>query len=90
MHGRVRQGLLVASSVALESDEGVELEGRISGANPALRQFVINAVSVVWSDATRFERYGPRQLTPGRQAAVKGRWNAERTQVLASAIHIED
>lgn len=89
VQGRMNQGLLRASSVAIEPEEPVELEGSISATDAMARSFVVKGVTIVWSSATRFEGDTAKLLKPKRRVAVIGHWNAGRSHVEATRLHIE-
>jgi Domain of unknown function (DUF5666) len=89
VRGLALAGLLRANSVTLEAPELVELEGSISAADAVARSFVVNGITVVWSASTRFEGGGAPLLKPRRRVAVVGHWNAERSQLLATRLHVE-
>ena len=89
VHGRTELGLLLASQLEVEADEPVEFEGTISTADNVNRSFVLNGTTVDWSDTTVFIGGGPGLLGPLRRAAVVGRWNADRSHLKASQIHVE-
>lgn len=90
--GRSVGGLLLAQSVAAESDDAdpvTELEGTISSANPAGRSFVLRGVTVLWGADTRIIGGPVSLIAARRKAAVKGRLGADRLSLQASIIHVE-
>ena len=89
VQGHMSQGLLRASSVEIEPEELVELEGSISAADAVTRSFVVKGVTVVWSNTTRFEGGTATLLKPKRRVAVTGHWNAERSHLVATHLHVE-
>jgi len=89
VHGRSRHGVLMATDVTVEPDEPVELEGTISAADLAQRTFVLRGVTVVWSGRTIVKGGTTSMLTSRRHVGVVGRWNADRSRVEATRIHVE-
>ncbi len=90
--GRSVGGLLLAQSVAAESDDAdpvTELEGTISSANPAGRSFVLRGLTVLWGADTRIIGGPVSLIAARRKAAVKGRLSADRLSLQASIIHVE-
>ena len=89
VHGVSARGVLLASTVRVEPDEPVELEGTISAADTPRRSFVLRGITVVWSASTVFEGGSARLLAARRRVAVVGRWNADRSRLEALHIHVE-
>ena len=89
VHGRSSLGVLRATSVAIEADEPVELEGTIASADASRQTFVLRGVTVAWTGSTAFTGGTPALLTARRRVAVVGRWNADRSRVDALRIHVE-
>ena len=89
VHGRSSLGVVRATSVAVEADEPVELEGAIVSADAARQTFVLRGVTVAWTAGTSFTGGAPALLTARRRVAVVGRWSADRAKVDALRIHVE-
>lgn len=93
--GRAVAGTIVASKVELESEDGsdgenVELEGRISALDDQAKTFVLARLVVAYGSA-RFEEGGSEaDLEALPKLKVKGRLSADRTQVVATTIKIDD
>ncbi len=88
-HGRALGGVLVADELAVEAPEPLEFSGTITSVDAAARRFVVQGRTVSWSATTTFEGGGARLLAPRRRVEVKGRWNADRTVVEATQLHVE-
>ena len=95
VRGSLRNGVLVASRIAIENDDdnnagAFEIEGTIDTveALPAQR-FTVRSVSVNWSAATRFEGGTAADIKVGRRVAVTGPLSADRTRIDATSIHVE-
>lgn len=93
VHGSLRNGVLVASRVELEDDDGgneaFELEGLIDTVDATTLRFTVRGVTVMWNAATRFEGGSAADILVGRKAEIKGRLSADRSLIEASLIHIE-
>lgn len=89
VQGRVVNGLLQATQIALEAEAPVELAGVVSELHLAERSLVLRGITVTWTAATRFEGGTARLLAPNRRVAVVGRWSPGRRQLEASRIHLE-
>lgn len=94
VEGRTRDGLLVATRVAVDAEDGggseaIELEGSIGATNPAARSFTLRGLTVLWTDATRFESSRASDIADGRRASVKGRLGPDGSRVEATVIHVE-
>jgi hypothetical protein len=91
--GSLRNGVLAASRVELEDDDGgdaaFELEGRIDAVDTAAMRFSVRGVNIMWSAATRFDSSSAADIVVGRKAEIKGRLSADRSLIEASLIHIE-
>jgi hypothetical protein len=91
--GALRGGVLIASRVEREDDEGgseaFEIEGRIDAVDTPLRRFVVRGVTVVWSAATRFDSSSPADLVVGNRADVRGQLSSDGTRLEATVVHVE-
>ena len=90
--GSIRNGVLVATTVRLETDaesEGFELEGLISAPNASNLTFVVRGVTVVYSATTRFDSSTAADIVAGRKVSVKGTISADGTRFAAASIHVE-
>ena len=93
VEGRFEAGRLVARKVELEDhdddDQGIEIEGLVSGLDAAARTFTIRGVSIMWGDGTRFEDGVATQLRDGVKVEVRGTLAADGVTVLADKIEFE-
>ena len=93
VRGSLRNGVLVASRIELEDDDGgaeaFELEGRIDAVDLMAMRFTVRGVNIMWSTETRFDSSSAADIAVGRKAEVKGRLSADRSLIEASLIHIE-
>ncbi|MDP1693834.1 MAG: DUF5666 domain-containing protein [Burkholderiaceae bacterium] len=94
VHGSLRRGVLVASRVELEDEEGgpeaFELHGSISSVDAAASRFVVRGLTVVWSATTRFESGTPADdIKIDRRVEVKGRLSADGLLIEATSVHFE-
>jgi len=93
VHGSLRNGVLVASRVELESADGgpeaFELHGRIDAVDAPAQRFVVRGVTVMWSTATRFESSSPGDITVGRNVEVKGVLSNDGQRIDATLVHVE-
>lgn len=93
VEGRLLGGVLLASQVELEDDDGddesFELHGSIEAVDAALNQFVVRGTTVLWSAATRFDSSAPADLVVGRLVEVRGRLSADAQRIDATLIHVE-
>ncbi|MDH4289637.1 MAG: DUF5666 domain-containing protein [Aquincola sp.] len=91
--GSLRGGVLLASKVEFEDDEGdgasFELHGAIQSADPAAMRFVVRGVTVVWSVSTRFDSGSAADLVTGASVEVRGRLSSDRLTIDATLIHLE-
>jgi hypothetical protein len=92
--GSLRGGVLFATRVQLEDDEGsdqsFELHGNIESVDAAAMRFVVRGITVMWSIATRFDSSSPTDLQVGRSVEVRGRLLSDGSGIDASLIHVED
>lgn len=72
VHGRMRDGVLEATEVAVEAAEPLELSGRVSGLEASLQRFSLKGWQVQWTPATRFSGGTALGLRDGRKLTVKG------------------
>lgn len=91
--GSLLGGVLRATKVELEDDEGTdqsfELSGSIESVDVAAMRFVVRGVAVMWSASTRFDSSSASDLVVGRRVAVRGRLSADGQRIEASSIHVE-
>lgn len=85
--GTMRQGVLVASEVAAEAAEPVELSGRISQLNG--QTFTVQGRLVRWDAATRFRGGTAANLRPGRSLNVRANWRPGDAALQAVQITLE-
>jgi hypothetical protein len=93
VNGALRGGVLIASRVEREDDEGgdeaFEIEGRIDAVDTPAQRFLVRGVTVVWSAATRFDSGTPADLVVGRRVEVKGQLSSDGTRLEATVVHVE-
>ncbi len=95
VHGSLRNGVLVASRIEIETDDdnnagSFEIEGTIDTVEPRPAQrFTVRGVTVAWSAATRFDSSSAADIAVGRRVSVKGPLSADRTRIDALEIHVE-
>jgi hypothetical protein len=93
VEGSLRGGVLRATQVELEDDEGTgesfELHGSIESADAAAMRFVVRGVTVAWSAGTRFDSGGPADLVVGRLVEVRGRLAPDGLLIEATLIHVQ-
>ena len=93
INGGLRNGVLVASRVELDNDEGgpeaFELHGRIDAVDALAQRFVVHGVTVMWSSTTRFDSSSAGDIAVGRNVEVKGRLSSDGLRVDATLIHVE-
>ena len=91
--GSLRDGVLVASRVELEAEdgdaEGFELHGGVESVDPVTMRFVVRGVTVMWDADTEFEGGSAADIRVGREVEVKGRLSTDGSQIEATSIHIE-
>jgi hypothetical protein len=92
VEGALREGLLRASVVEIETDDriddrGFELRGRIESVNASARTFVLRGQAISWARADlRLDNGTLADLVIGREVDVKGRPSADRTVLEATRI----
>lgn len=72
--GDMREGVLVAQTVAAEAAEPLELSGRVQAINGPAQTFDLAGWTVHWGARTAFGPGLPDGLRVGRKIAVIGRW----------------
>ena len=91
--GSLRDGVLVASRVELEAEdgdaEGFELHGGVESVDPVTMRFVVRGVTVMWDANTEFEGGSAADIRVGREVEVKGRLSTDGSQIEATSIHLE-
>lgn len=93
VRGNAAGGVLVASSVALRSDddsfnEGVDIRDLIATVDSAAQTFTLRGITVFYGNAPRVDNGSLADLVNGvgRSVRVRGVLSADRTRVLASRI----
>jgi hypothetical protein len=93
VEGSLRDGVLRATEVELEDDEGgdesFELNGSIESVDAAAMRFVVRGVTVMWSAVTRFESSSAADLSAGRSVEVRGRLSSDGLRIDATLIHVQ-
>jgi hypothetical protein len=91
--GSLRAGVLIASRVQVNSDDGgaepFELNGRIESVDAPAQRFVLRGVTVQWSASTVFDSTGPAAIAVGRSVEVRGRLSADGLLIEATSVHVE-
>jgi Domain of unknown function (DUF5666) len=91
--GRIVDGVLVATEVEVEDDEGgdedLELHGAIESVDAPNRRFVVRGVNVQWTASTLFDSSSAADIVQGRQVELRGRMSPEGTVVEARRIHVQ-
>ncbi len=93
VRGNAAGGVLVASSVALRSDndafnEGVDIRDLIATVDSAAQTFTLRGITVFYGNAPRVDNGSLADLVNGvgRSVRVRGVLSADRTRVVASRI----
>lgn len=89
VHGTMRGGVLVATEVAAQAAEPLELAGRITGLDAPGQSFIVQGRTVRWDATTRFSRGSGQDLRLGRTVAVRARWRPGESSLLAQQIALE-
>lgn len=95
VEGSLRNGVLVATKVELESRHGdddsrkPELHGAISALDTTAQTFVLRGVTVSYAAVQTWRDGSAQNLAVGRALEVKGTWSAGGTIVQASRIQFE-
>ncbi len=95
VQGTVRNGVLVATKVSLESkhrgddSHALQLIGAITALDSTAKTFVVRGVTVSRSSATVYVNGVEADLAVGRKVHVKGTLGSTRSQVLASQISFD-
>ncbi len=93
--GTVRNGVLVATQVELESrhkgdaDRRFELHGLITAVDAAAQTFVVRGVTVSYAGSVSYTGGTAANLVVGTRVEVRGGAGSSRTQVVATAIAFE-
>jgi hypothetical protein len=93
--GAVVDGVLVARKVEIESDdedeqEGFEIEGRVTGVDPAQSSFVVHGVTVSFAGAVEFVGGTVADLMVDSKVEVHGSLADDGQTIVASRIEFED
>ena len=89
VHGSMRDGVLIATEVAAEAPEPLELAGRITALDAGSQTLLLNGWQVRWDAATRFSGGVSASLRVGRQVAVKARWRPGDAALVATKISLD-
>lgn len=89
VHGSMRQGVLVATEVAAQAAEPLELAGSIAAMDAGSQTFLLHGWQVRWDAATRFSGGSSAGLRVGGQIALRARWRPGETALLALQIALE-
>lgn len=89
VHGTMRAGVLVATEVAAEAAEPLEISGRLSGLDRARNSFMLKGWRVQWTAATRFDGGSALGLRNGRSLTVRGSWRPGAASLQALQIALE-
>lgn len=94
--GALRAGVLVATTVGIETeqsvdDRGFELKGSISAVDTVARTLVVRGQTISWARSDLVLEHGTlADLVVGRTIEVKARPTADRTGLEATKISFED
>ena len=72
--GTMRDGVLVARTVAAEAAEALEFEGRIDSLDTLNQRFTAAGLLLHWSSRTGFRAGSASDLRVGRKVAGLARW----------------
>jgi hypothetical protein len=89
VHGTMHQGVLVATEVAAEAPEAMELSGRLTGLDAAGQTFLLQGWRVRWDATTRFRGGASAGLRAGRTLTVKASWRPGDAALQALQITLE-
>ncbi len=89
VHGTMRDGVLVATEVAVEASEPLEINGRLTDLDPARRRLTLQGWTVQWDASTRFGKIGLAGLRNGRSLTVRGRWQPGAAALQALQITLD-
>lgn len=89
VRGTMRNGVLVASEVAAEATEALEISGTLSSLDLVHGSFVLKGWRVQWSAATRFVGLTPQALRNGRQLSIRGNWRPGTAMLQALQISLD-
>jgi len=92
VHGRLQAGVLIASTIAIEREEGsgeFELHGTIDSVDPGSQTLRLRGRGELISTARpglKYENGTAADLVPGRRIELKGALSADGTRVEATKI----
>ena len=94
VEGAVRDGMIIATKVEIETEdqdehEGFELHGAISAIDPASKTFVLRGVTVDCSGSVQFRDGTISDLAVGKRVEVKGTLSTDGTKLVATTIIFE-
>ena len=95
VHGRLQAGVLIASNVAVEREEGngeFELHGTIDSVDPGSQTLRLRGRSELISTARpglKYENGTAADLLPGRRVEVKGMLSVDGTRIEATKIEFD-
>ena len=97
VEGAIVDGVLVATQVHLEDEQGehergedFELHGALSALDAANHRFSLRGLTVTFDEATAWRDLAVEQLANGLQVEVQGVLSADGTQLAATRISRED
>ena len=88
VHGSMRDGVLIATEVAAQAPEPLELSGRVSALDAGSQTLLLNGWQIRWDAATRFSGGGSAGLRVGRPVAVKARWRPADGALVATKVSL--
>ena len=89
VHGTMHDGVLVATEVAAQAPEPLEISGRLTGLDITHQRFMLKGWQVQWTATTRFNGGGSPGLRNGRKLTVRGNWRPGAAALQALQITLE-
>ncbi|MBI3349917.1 MAG: hypothetical protein HY020_22235 [Burkholderiales bacterium] len=89
VHGTMHDGVLVATEVAAQAPEPLEISGRLTGLDITHQRFMLKGWQVQWTANTRFNGGGSPGLRNGRKLTVRGNWRPGAAALQALQITLE-
>ncbi len=95
VRGRSVGGEVIASSVAVRSDDdvagdGIDLRDVVAGLDKTAQTFTVKGVAVSYDANTRFDKGSAAELDNGDRVRVRGTLAPDRTRVIATRIEFID
>lgn len=87
--GTMRDGVLIARTVAAEAAEALEFEGRIDSLDTLNHRFTVGGQLLHWSLRTSFRSSAASDLRVGRKVAGLARWVPGQTELEVTRLTVE-